>query len=316
MLFNMTGTDEHAFYAVNSSIQAVLFLMLVLPTLLLCFLCIMTLLCTKTIHWQMKTLLVNLFATEIGSSLASSMLYLGYPQRAGGLAAENYFCRFIISTFITTSLSKSTAITIYAVMVYAFVKQGINNTQQYMIASSIIISWMISISMGTLPYLDAFGVFDDIGFCESVPHSKLYMIPSGAVVLMALVASTTLTIIFSSVTYCHVKKNTLEDSDDLRLAIAHNVIFLLMASIFAITNNVILVIFPILQSTAMMNHTNQAKLTMDYSMQAVFNLSSLLLTISAIILLKPVQFSLKMTFKMCSTAYSNECCWSANCCTP
>ncbi len=309
----MTGTAEHTFYIVNSSIQAGMFLTLALPTLLLCTLCGLALLYTKTINWQMETLLGNLFIAEIGSSLGSSMLYLGYPQRALGMAAKDYFCRFIISAFITTSLSKSTAITIYAVMVYVFVKHGIHNIQQYIILSSITISWMISISMGMIPYLDAFGVFDDIGFCESVPHSQLYMIPSGVVVLLVLVACTIITLIFSSITYRHVKQNTLEESDDLRLAIAYNVLFLSMASVFTSINNIIPVIFPILQSTATMNRTNEAKLAIDYTLQLVYDLSSLLLPVSAIILLKPIQISLKV---MCSTTCSNKCCYISNCCTP
>ena len=311
----MTGMNEHTFYAVNSSIQAGMFLTLVLPTLIICMLCLLALLSTKTINWQMKTLLINIFIAQIGSSLASSMLYLGYPQRALGMAAEDYFCRFIISAFITNSLAKTTAITIYAVMVYTFVKYGICSIQQYMVVSSIIIAWMISICMGILPYLDVFGVTDDTGFCESLPYSKLYMIPSGVVVLLELTACTTLTLIFSSITYYHVKKNTLEDSEDLRLAIAYHVFFVLVASIFSSINNVIPVIFPILQSTPMMNRTNKDKLVMDYTMQAIYDLSSLLLPISAILLLKPVQISLQMMFKKCTTVCASKYHRTFNCCT-
>ena len=313
MFLNMTGVNEHNFYAIHATIQAVMFMILVLPSLILCILCVLGFLCTKTIHWQMKILLVNLFVAQFGHSLASSMLYLGYPQRALGMPAENYFCRFIISTFIVTSLSKSTAIAIYAVMVYIFVKHGISSIQQYIILCSIIISWLISISMGTMPYLDAFGVLDDKGFCESTPHSQVYMIPSGVVVTLVLGACTTLTLTFSSFTYYHVKKNTLEDSEDLRVAIAYNVVFLMMASVLVTIDNVIPIIYPILQSTATMNHTNKAKLVMDYAIQAVFDLPSLLLPISAVTLLKPVQISLKVMFKTCCYDKHNRCCCASKC---
>lgn len=299
MVFNMTATEEYSFQAINSAIQAAMFLTLVLPALILCFLSVLALLCTKTINWQMKALLINLFSAKVGGSLASTLLYLGYPVRASGNnAAEDYFCRFIASTFITTSLTKSTAITIYSVMIYTFVKHGFGRMQQYAILSTIAISWVIGITVGMLPYMDAFGVIDDYGFCESIPHSQLYLIPLGIAVLPVMAICITLTLVFSSLTYFQVHKNTLEESGDLRLAVAYNFLFLMMASFFIIINNTIPVIFPILQS---MDYTNKGRLIMDYSVQFLFDLSALLLPILALILLKPVQIALKVMFGLCST---------------
>ena len=65
MVFNLSGVDISKYYDINTAVSISLFLILVLPPLLLCVLCVLALVFAKEINSKIRLLLINIFAVEI-----------------------------------------------------------------------------------------------------------------------------------------------------------------------------------------------------------------------------------------------------------
>ena len=72
MEFNIT--DRESFLIANSAICAALFLVIVVPALLLCVLCVLALITDNTVANKIKAPLINFFAAEICQWVRNSFL--------------------------------------------------------------------------------------------------------------------------------------------------------------------------------------------------------------------------------------------------
>ncbi len=90
MALNITGFDPQLFFAVNTGVQATFFTIFTLPTFILCGVCLVALLFAKTIHLEMRVVLINIFG---GYVTGVTVLYLGYPLRVKDSEVEFVFSR-------------------------------------------------------------------------------------------------------------------------------------------------------------------------------------------------------------------------------
>ena len=118
--FNLTGIDVDLYFAVNTTVSILVFGLIVLPALILNVLCVLALLLARDLVWQVKMLLINIFAVEICSWLGQAILFVGFPVRQSLELEADPACGVAVSLFIVTALQKMSATAIYAIMVYVF----------------------------------------------------------------------------------------------------------------------------------------------------------------------------------------------------
>ena len=158
MAFNITGVDPDLYYSINSSIQVGLFFLIALPALFLILLCVVALLFAKTINWPIRIVLIDIYTGEICYWLGLTVMFLGFPVRACIGNEDTFSCSVSTALFIVSSILKYSATALYAIIVYIFIKNGIQKVKLYAIILYISISWIASISISIIPYLDEFGL--------------------------------------------------------------------------------------------------------------------------------------------------------------
>ena len=65
MAFNFSEVDFEPYVAANTAAQAGLLVVIVLPAIILCIICSVTITFAYAIIWQMRVALVNIFASEV-----------------------------------------------------------------------------------------------------------------------------------------------------------------------------------------------------------------------------------------------------------
>ena len=126
MDFNLSATDLKVYFDANVAVNIFLFIFLILPSFLLCLVCVLALVFATEINVKIRLLLINIYAVEICEWLAYAVYYLGWPVRL--LHDEVGTCQFFISTLVVSAIQKFTAGSIYAIKVYIFIKYGEKKT--------------------------------------------------------------------------------------------------------------------------------------------------------------------------------------------
>ena len=125
-LYNLTGINLDIFNAVNSAGYVFIFTAVVLPSFSLCMLTAIALFLAHSLNWPVRIALINIFAGEMTLWISYAMNYLGYPGRAyDPVGVVN--CRFFLSASLASVVASLSAIAVYAVIVYIFIKYGIKN---------------------------------------------------------------------------------------------------------------------------------------------------------------------------------------------
>ena len=209
MALNLTGVDLEVFFDINVAVNVLLFTFFILSPFLLCLLCIVALVFAGKLNKKIRILLINIFAAEICNSLCYSVLYLGWP--IVHLYNENNLCKVSLSLYLVSAVQKFTSGGIYAINVYIFIKHGEKKLKWSVITPYIIVSWILAVAAGVLPYLDDYGVSNYIGFCRVDTGSVTYILSVAIAVLTAfLFFGIELTCCILTMVY--IKRNVLEIS--------------------------------------------------------------------------------------------------------
>ena len=301
MAFNLTGVDPDLYYSINSSIQVGLFFLIALPALILILLCVVALLFAKNINWPIRIVLIDIYTGEICYWLGISVISLGFPVRARIGNEETIFCSVSSGLFITSSILKFSATALYAIIVYIFIKYGIQKVKLYAIILYICISWIASISISIIPYLDEFGLSNNNGLCELNSNG----IASIGATVMALIFICII-IVFSLLTYCYVKKNTLQDNVEVKKAIIKNLIYLAVSVIVSLICDVAPTLIPYINDS-LRDKQFIYIISVHYIFDAIIIVTYLSTPIAAIIILKPIRQALKGGIKkLCSCCKENQ----------
>ena len=247
MAFNLSEVDLELYVAANTAVQARLLVVIVILNITLSIICTMAIIFTQVINWQMRVALVNIFVTDVVNLLGYMVDYLAFTLRALDKPNTIYSCRFFVSFLITAGMQKFAAITIYSIMVYVFLKYGVKKLKWYMIVPSLVITWIVSISVGILPFFDQFELFNNNGFCRNLTSTSLYYVVIGSFLSSAVIGSCII-VFFSIISYRVLKKNTLDGNVEVKRAVSKNFFYLAVAAVFATISQIFPSFSPLIRS--------------------------------------------------------------------
>ena len=298
MSFNITGFKPDVFAAFNSAINIGVFLTLTVPKLVLNVLCIVALLFAKTLNRKIKVTLINIFVAETVFSIGLSVKYIGYPIRVSNVDASGISCDIRVGFLFTGYLTNATAITLYAITVYLFIKYGKKKMKMCVIALSIAISWTVFSVIGIIVASPAVTVSN--GFCviEGGGEPSLSSIPP-AIAALVLLVSVCLVTTFGVLT-CSVRRQVAECSTDTKKAITkilfyHAIKMLVLSVEFGGG-----VLLTVLRPPPSSHSDVVAFLAINYIIVDVLNDVAFLMTpIVSLIILKPLREALVMLCPCC-----------------
>lgn len=300
-MVNLTDVDEELFFTISTAVNVGLFLVFVLPALIMCLLCMVALLFANTIIWPVRIITINIFAAETCTWLSLALLLLGFPAREHlQINADISTCNLVISLFIFTATQRYSATTLYAIMVYIFLKYGAKKLKWYVIIPYIIISWVINLTIALGPYFDEFLIVGSDGVCDTSARARFFGLIAGLIVADAVICLVII-VVFSALTYRYMKLNTLEDNIEVKRAVANNLIFLLIAAFFSFFSDVAPISYPIIRS--MLGDSILLEVILLYYVDRVLlKILSIITPIATIATLKPVRTAMKQLFQktLCS----------------
>ena len=288
MAFNSSDIDASLYFNYNLMISLALFTLVIIPPLVLSLLCIVGLISTKEINAKIRFSLINLFAGELLRCSAFSFFYLGVPVRL--LYEEDVSCKIFVGLFYVAAGQKITSDTLYAIIVSVFIIWGKKTMKWYIIFSFVVISWIISIAMGIIPFLEDVQTSNIKGFCKTNPDSSLFKGLAFSLVGLSLffIAIQVVCIIFTLV---YMKKNVLDGNISLKKVITKVMVYFVISSIITFIVNVI----PIANPSIIKQLSNSVVkfVAVNYAIRVVYNIPAIATPIIIIVFLKPVRGALK-----------------------
>ena len=289
MAFNLSSVDIGLYFVCNTAVNTLLFSLMILPPFVLCLVCILALFFARDINSKIWLLLVNIFTAEICNWISYTIITVGWPIRFH--YKELISCKVFTSSFILSGIQRFIAGAIYAVNVYIFIKYGDKKLKWYMIVPFVIITWLVTVAISTLPYFLDSQVKNVHGFCSFDPGSRLFVIAALGILTVA-VTLLVVQLIFGLLTVVFIKRNVLVENTDVKKAIAKVLAYLLIASILSFINNVVPLIGPVLRRLTADDDIIGIIAT-NYVIRSIFNVPAIATPIVAILLLKPVRLALK-----------------------
>ena len=245
MAFNLTalGFDQDVFTTTNSVLHILTYLTVGLPACVLIVVCIVVLLFAKTVNWQLRMVLINIFVAEFLRPFGQSFDYLGYPSRAShsiDTEERHFSCTVDVAFRVFGFLSNQTAVALYAVVLYVYIKYGsLKKFKLCILICFMAISWVVYAFIFLLVVTEIWyvGALSRNTFCGfflmmggSISITVIVVVLSLEVLVFLLVAY-----VFCLLTYCYVKNNAIHDDLDVKKATMKILIYhILKSTIFLI----------------------------------------------------------------------------------
>lgn len=293
-LNNMSNIDFDVFVAGNTAAFVSICSLIALPSLFLCVVCIVALLLAHTLNWPLRVALILIFVVESCYWLAFCIVFYGYTVRIRNPSGEVFSCKLYLSLFIFTSLMKLTAIALYAVVVYVFIRHGVNKQMLVTMLSCIAVLTVVFLAVSSMTYFPPFQVSIDLGFCSYHVNTFYYVILFTVIIIMAVLLCIIIT--FSILACCYIKRNTLEDNVEVKHAVAKNLFFLLLSAIFYFIYILTPPWYPFIRE-GLANNPVLCYFIINYVFRISLNLIPVGTPIVAIAVLKPIRFAIKNILK-------------------
>lgn len=302
MPFNFTET-EYLYFSINTAVNVVLFLTIVLPTLILCLLCMLATFFAEGINWPIRVLLINLFAADICTWTAVSVLFLGYPVRAGEHGGGYFSCSAYVSLVFVGVVQEFSGVALYTVTVYVFLKHGLQKLKWHYIYVCLALSWIVSMAVGLMPYFNAFGTSENDGFCETTQTSLfkgyIAVVQVGVIILFIIIMA------FCMLTYYYVRKNPLHGNITVKKSIVRYLLYLNIAIILSFMCNILPASFSSIRNS-FEGEEAFLGLTLIKFLRLCIQLPSIISPVAAILIIKPIAATLKQGFKRCTQSITDE----------
>ena len=295
MAFNLSGVDADQYFVNTLAANISLFVVLVLPSLLLCILCALALIFSKEINKKIRLLLVNIFAAEICKWMAYTVFYLTWPVRL--LYQDDFTCKLFFSLYAAATVQTFMAGALYAINVYIFIKHGKKKLKWRVVIPLAAISWIVTFVFAAMPYIEK--KITSNGFCVSNPDRiiyKIYATAIGVLILLFLGVQ----IICGILTVVYIRRNTLEENTDIKKAVAKVQAYFAAASILSFINNIGPAFVPLIREAIADNDTTTT-VAVNYLILVVFSIPAIATPIVTIALLKPVRLATKTMIKKAYT---------------
>ena len=296
MALNLSEEALQVYFNANTAVSIALFMVMVLPSLLLCLLCELALLFATEINTKIRVLLINIFSAEVCNWFSYSVFYLGWPARF--LYDDDVLCKVYISSLRVVTIQKFTAGAMYAINVYIFIKHG--DSKWYTIIPFIVLSWLLSIAtVGVIPYLDNFGAVNSGGFCRSDSKSVSYQVLISISIILAFIFLI-IQLIFSIFVVVYVKRNALRGNTYVKRAVAILLGFVAVYSVLSFINGILPVVNPVILNEVVPPDDMTTRIVVNFFLRIFYNIPSIALPIFTIVLLKPIRAAIK---SLCTKVY-------------
>ena len=287
LVYNLTGIDLDAYFAVNTTANVLLFLTIVLPAFVLCLFCVVALLFTPEIKCKIKFLIINLFASEISNWLMYSIIFLGFPSRYQHQDIDDVSCRMFSNLLIIVGPTKHLGTAFYSAVVYVYLKYGLDFVPWLTVIIGPVIIWMVLSFFGLLSYTDEY-LYNNAGFCErdaiSSPHITVIPVIAGSALC--------LTLVFAFLTFRYIRKNTFEDADVVKKYIGKHLLYMTMSSFLGFIINMLPATYAPLRA-ALVDQPIVSIFLIHYFLRGIYALLWLLTPIATVAVLKPVRLTMK-----------------------
>ena len=298
MALNLSEESLQVYFNANTAVSIALFMVMVLPSLLLCLLCELALLFATEINKKIRVLLINIFSAEVCNWFSYSVFYLGWPARF--IYDDGVLCKVYISSLRVVTVQKFTAGAMYAINIYLFIKHGDSKLRWYTIIPFIVLSWLLTIvTVGVIPYLDNFGAVNSDGFCRSDSMSVSYQVLISISIILAFIFLI-IQLIFSIFVVVHVKRNALKGNTYVKRAVAILLGFVAVYSVLSFINGILPVVNPVILNEVVPPDDMITKIVVNYLLRIFYNIPSIALPIFTIVLLKPIRAAIK---NLCTKVY-------------
>ena len=294
-LYNLTGIDLDIFNAVNSAGYVFIFTVVVLPSLSLCVLTAVALFLAHSINWPLRIALLNIFAGEITLWACYTVLYLGLPVRTY-IPSETVTCQIFFSAAICATVVSFSSIALYSIVVYIFIKYGVNKISLKVIIGVI---WVAALGVASAPCLSG-NTLTNLGFCN-FNAGLIALFP-----LFVMVVSLVLIITFSILTFHFMKENVLEENVTVKRAVAKNLAYLAIAAVLYFLAFILPISFSYIRE-ALADKNLVPVILVEYVFRVLLMLPAVATPIVAIITLKPVRTAMKvMAKKVCGCCVQDD----------
>lgn len=291
MSYNLTGDDSIS--AATRGINVVQLILIVAPSIILSGLCIVGLIFAKSINPQMRVILANILIPGLVFSTGSGILLVGDIFNARSVLP---LCNFAVVCIITGTGAKILAVSLYAIMVYLFIRYDSVKLKWYVIIPAITVSWIIAalLSLGAAVR----SRLREDGFCENDSSSIGVLAATIALRFVQIAVSLGILITFTALVYCYTSKNVISEDGEVKKAVARNLVYLLIDSI------IFLLHFVVGTTITSLTAAGTNIVIVPAVLQGVGRLFVLLTPIAMLVLLKPLRLSLKTT----CTWLQTKCC--------
>ncbi len=290
MLFNITDTLEEEFIIAYSALSTFLFFILVIPVLLICALCVLTIAGSNYLDGKVRAFLYNIFAIEICNWVAFAIFFVSFPVPSQENTDESTTCSIIISMFITATLQNISTVTVFTVMVFVYLKFGIPGLKQNVIMSCIGVSWMATLSTSMTPYIFGYRDINHSGFCEvnqdSEWHETYFF---AACVQVGICMSIIAVFIFMIM----LKTTATIREEGIRKMFIKLIILLVVIAIFRFNINILPFRIPTGENRLYLPEHQVIATSVIFLLRVVVNLPSLVVPIGIVVYYKPSDNAVK-----------------------
>ena len=303
MAFNLSNINRKLYFSGNTAANVSFFAILVLPSFLLCILCLLALFVATKINGKIRLLLINIFTANLLRWFAYFFFYLGWPARF--ILGDHTSCKIYLSLYIMTSSLNFSSRSIFAVNVYLFIKYGEKKLKWYVILPFIITTWIIGTILGVPPYFSEIITLN--GFCASAKALSAVYIGTLVFFIIGTLFFLSIEIICFILTVIYMKRNVLEGSTSVKKAFAKLIGYMAVASVLSFINSFLPSLIPLAVGYLTKQQSNlMTFLAIKYTTRVLPNITASATPFAAIILLKPVRDAIKtMGMKVCP-------CWPKN----
>ena len=215
------GFDPDLFFAVNSVAHGLL-LVMTLSAVFLNVICVLALALAKDLIFQIKVVLFNVFLIDVISSVVLSVVFLSYPIGAysSRSPALDFLCSIIASFALSTFQATIMILAYSTIVIYVYLKCGAGKLKCCVTVVYLAITWISSIFVWLGLGVGTHSAISNNGFCSFNPEGNLVLraVLTAFLFFVGAPVCSCVTITFSILSYCYVKRNTLEENSATKKA--------------------------------------------------------------------------------------------------
>jgi hypothetical protein len=285
MTSNFTESEQF-YFNINTAINVCLFFLIILPSLILCLVCVLGLIFASDIHLKIRVPLINLIISVAGGWLSLVVLFLGYPFQE---ASE--ICGVYGAMYFGKEIYLFSALTLHAATVYLFVKYGLQKLKWHYIVLYLILSWIATFVFFLVPLFHSLRFSDINGFCYLREQESL-VVGYLTILVITIVSLWLVFSMFSFLSYLHTKKNVLHEDVEIKRASLTYLFYLSISAFLFLVGSILPSSFMSIRAAFQGEELLLAQTLIKCS-RMLFQLPTLIILIAAVIIFKPVHSTLK-----------------------